>query len=39
MLSLWQLLTGTRTHVGQTWIESSPMILRVSYTIFISSDV
>ena len=37
MLSLWQFETGTRTQVGQTWIESSPMILRVSYTIFISS--
>ncbi len=39
MLSLWQLLTGTRTQVGQTWIDSSPRILRVSWTIFISSDV
>ncbi len=39
MLSLWQLLTGTRTQVGQIWIESSPRIFRVSYTIFISSEV
>ena len=39
MLSLWQLLTGTRTQVGQTWIDSSPRIFRVSWTIFISSDV
>ena len=30
MLSLWQLLTGTRTQVGQTWIDSSPRIFRVS---------
>ncbi len=39
MLSLWQLATGTRTQVGQTWIESSPRIFRVSWTIFISSEV
>ena len=37
--SLWQYRTGTRTQVGQTSIESSPMILRVSWTIFISSLV
>ena len=37
--SLWLYRTGTRTHVGQTSIESSPMILRVSFTIFISSFV
>ena len=30
MLSLWQLPTGTRTHVGQIWIESSSSIFRVS---------
>ena len=39
MLSLWQLVTGTRMHVGQIWIVSSSSILRVSYTIFISSEV
>ena len=31
--------TGTRTQVGQTSIVASPMILRVSLTIFISSLV
>ena len=39
MLSLWQLLTGARTQVGQTRIDSSPKIFWVSSTIFISSDV
>ena len=39
MLSLWQLVTGTRMQVGQIWIVSSPRILCVSWTIFISSDV
>ena len=34
-----QIGTGTRTQVGLTSIVSSPMILRVSLTIFISSLV
>jgi len=29
MLSLWQLATGTRTQVGQIWINSSSKIFRV----------
>ncbi len=37
--SLCESGTGTRTHVGLTSIEESPMILRVSLTIFISSLV
>jgi len=39
MHSLWQLATGIRTQVALIRIESSPRILRVSYTIFISSLV
>ncbi len=37
--SLCESGTGTRTQVGLTSIEASPMILRVSFTIFISSLV
>ena len=38
MASAWERRQGTRTHVGQTRILSSCMILRVSFTIFISSS-
>ena len=37
--SLCDMATGTRTQVGLTSIVASPMILRVSFTIFISSLV
>src|SRR5208337_423911 len=37
--SLWQNGTGTRTHVGETSMVESPMILRVSLTTFSSSLV
>ena len=39
MVSLWQFATGTRTQVAVTGRSGSPMILRVSYTIFSSSLV
>src|ERR1700733_8402920 len=37
--SLCDIGTGTRTQVGLTSMVASPMILRVSFTIFISSLV